>query len=628
MKNTSAKQKKIIGFGLLLLIFIAIIYAGTLFVSGTDKATDEEVISSASVLARIPLSRHELDYMEEHPTIVVAADASWRPLEYVNDETGQYDGVIAEILERLEYYTGFEVKYKVMDSYAKALEEVQKGDADMVSGLANSQEMADEYNVNLSDPFLLINSAVVSKGALADLYQGNETKKIAVVDGDFANAEIEATINKAELVMCSSNEECLNKVKQNEVDMAIIASYCAEYYMSIPKYSSLKSNTVSSFGWELAFGVNKDVDPVLIGILNRAIAKMGELDLNEAVYHGIVNASYDNDWMIFVYKHPIFVIGGILGIVFLVGILLFSLYMARRRGNLRSIEDGMRLKLALERTHLCIWEIDLTTAKVTKINNEHEKHGFYELRDNIPESAIEKGYIHPDDVHLVREAMQKVVNGEQNVRGCWRVRELDVSGKDTVYWWEQVLFRLVYDERGRHIKTIGVSENVTREKNAQRDSLTLVYNRSSFEEKASRVLNERRNANLQCAFLILDLDGFKQINDTYGHDMGDRVLISIGATLNKTFRSTDIVGRLGGDEFTVFMTSICKQEDAATKAKELVENIGMVQERDGFPFPISCSVGVVVATKGEEELQALYKKADTALYEAKHAGKNQYKLYE
>lgn len=610
----------------LTVVFVTVAAFATTFAE-TTKGTVGEPTSSASLSRRVELTEEEKAYLKTNPVIVVAADASWRPLEYKDMETGKYAGIIAEVLERLGRYTGFKIEYKIMPNYRAAIKAVQSGESDILSGLAYDNLMADEFYVHLTKPYIKVNSAVVTKDGGAALYNGSQKKTIAVVDEDYANTKIEKTIVGAKLVKCASNEECLQLVEEGKVDMAIVASYSAEYFMSIPKYSNLKSHTISDFSWDMAFGVNKNADPRLISILNKGIDKMAGLDLNEAIYDGVIKAAYSNDWMILVYKHPLAIIAIMLVIFGIIGALFYALQKNKQKESLRRIEDGTRLKLALERTHLCIWELDLEKHRITNIENPKEKHGFGNLRDGIPEKIIAEGYVHPDDVPLVREVLDKVNRGEQDVQGCWRIKDLDSKSKDTIYWWEQVLFHIITDSKGRPVKAIGVSEDVTKEKNAQRDSLTLVYNRNSFEQMASRVLNERRNAYLKCAFVILDLDGFKQINDTYGHGMGDRVLISVGAALNKTFRSSDIVGRLGGDEFTVFMTAISKSSDAEVKAKELVENIAKLQEREGFPFPISCSVGIVVATKGQDELAVLYKKADTALYEAKHAGKNQYKMY-
>ncbi|MDD4371762.1 MAG: diguanylate cyclase [Anaerostipes sp.] len=620
-KHLGTKQIIIIVFATILL-FMAGVSTGRL--SAVAKPVEE----NAGYKEQVSLTDKEKAYQKKHPTIVVAADASWRPLEYTSDENGQYAGVIAQILGRLGNYTGFKIEYMVKDSYAAALKAVQSGEADVISGLAYDKNMAKEYSVNLSNPYLMINSAIVSKGDVSGLYNSRKSKKIAVVDGDYANAEIQKDIKNVKLVKCSSNEECLQKVKDNQVDMAIVASYCAEYYMSVPKYSALKSHTITDFSWQLAFGISTKENPMLVQILNKGIDKMGHLDMNEAVYEGVVNATYDNNLMLFVYRHPILVISVVLGIVLMIAVLLLVIFVEKKKEHMRQVEDGTRLKMALERTHLCIWEIDLANGQIGKIDNEQEPHGFYDLREGIPESAIKQGYVHPDDISVVREAIRKIQTGETNVQGCWRIKQNIDDENSSTYWWEQVRFRVVFDEKNRPIKAIGVSEDITKEKDAQWDSLTAVYNRSSFERKANIVLNERRNAHLQCAFLILDLDGFKKINDTYGHGMGDRVLISVGATLNKIFRTTDIVGRLGGDEFTIFMTSIRKKEDVVLKAEEVVENIGKLREKEGFPFFISCSLGVVVGTKGQEELAVLYKKADTALYKAKHEGKNCFKIYQ
>ena len=576
--------------------------------------------------SRVVLTEEEQQYLEEHPTIVVAADTSWIPLEYVKD--GEYSGVIAEVAGKLEDYTGFKIEYVLKDSYGEALKAVQDGEADVITGVAYDETVAAEYKVHLTDPYLTINSSVVSKKDMSGLYNPSEYKRIAVVAGDYANAEIRDSIQSSELIECASNAECLDLVKKDKVDLAIIASYCAEYYMSTPRYSALKSYTIPDFEWNQAVGVGIGEDPRMLAIINKGIDKITMLDMNEAVYDGLVGATYDNELLMFVYKHPILVIGMVLAVVLVVGTLVGRILVIQKREQMRKLEDGARLKLALERTNLCIWELDIRTHNITQIDNEHEKHGFCDLRENIPISVIEHGYLHPDDVQLVRDVLEKVNRGEQDVQGCWRIREVNDQTKEDKYWWEQVLFHIVYDEKNRPIKAIGVSENVTKEKEAQHDSLTSVYNRSNFEQKANLVLNERRASYEECAYMILDLDSFKQINDTYGHGMGDRVLVSVGAVLKKTFRESDILGRMGGDEFTIFMTSIRTKEDALKKAQNLVENICDIQKTEGYPFQISCSVGVVVSQRGQEKLADLYKKADTALYEAKRQGKNQFRIYE
>lgn len=618
------KRQRNINGVISIVLTVSLLIAAVPVSAAVDKGTDDGDMFLESTVA---LTKEEQKYLQEHPVAIMAADASWCPLEYLDDE-GQYAGVIAEITKKIEGYTGLRLEYKVMGSYAEALAAVQAGEADLISGIANDETSAAEYHMILSDPYLTINSAVISKNELTNLYQGTEHKKIAVVADDYSNADIETRIANAELVECSSNEACLEMVYSKKADMAIIASYCAEHYLSIPKYSKLDHHTLPDFNWEQSFGVSEEADPLLVSILNKGIHAISQVDLNEAVYDGITKAEYENILMELVYEHPLLVLFVGFATILLIAVLLFIVYRSKKAEQMRKLQDGTRLRLALERTHLCIWEYDIATRRILQLDNGQEKHGFHELRENIPESVIEKDYIHPEDIKEVRAVMERVQNGEQDVQGCWRVREDAPDQTGTDYWWEQVLFHIVHDEHGRAVSAIGVSEDVTEEKNAQRDALTLVYNRSSFEQKAKKVLDERRNSYMQCAFLILDLDGFKQINDTYGHGTGDKVLIAVGATLNRCFRATDIIGRLGGDEFTVFLTSIRQKEDMMKKASELVENIGKLQEEEGFPFPVSCSVGVAPGVKGKDDLPIMYKKADLALYEAKNAGKNRYQIYE
>ena len=628
MKNkffVLCKHLSYVFFSILLLIVLLLNAA---FAQGNSGGEKLDGAANIPAVEKVVLTPEEAEFLKSHPTLTVAVDASWRPIEYVDKNTNKYMGVIPEVLTKVGQYTGFKVEYLIMNSYSEALEAVQSGKADMVSGLANDQAMADEYQVSLSAPYITINSAIVSKGNSQGLYQEISKKKIAVVAGDYANPLIQKKIPNVELMECSSSEECLDKVNDDSVDLAIIAAYCAEYYIRVPKYSELSSYTIADFSWNQSFGVSNTRDKLLTAILNKGIHKLTDWDINQAVYQGVMGATYENEWQLFIYRHHVGVIAGILIIVLIIGILLAIISKIKRKADMRKIADGARLSLALSRTKLCIWEIDLITKKIIKIDNENEKHGFYNFRDNIPDSVVAAGYIHPEDLPVFKEVMNKVFKGEQDIVGSWRVKEMPGTGDATTFWWEQVHFHIIFDNKQKPIRAIGISEDVTKEKLAQRDSLTSVYNRKSFEQQANFILKERRNAYLQCAFLILDLDGFKSINDNYGHAIGDKVLMDVGATLTKTFRSSDIVGRLGGDEFIVFMTSISAKENAVKKAAELVENVRNISQEKNYPFAISCSVGAVVAERGKDDFAKLYKNADDALYEAKHAGKNQFKFYE
>lgn len=154
------------------------------------------------------------------------------------------------------------------------------------------------------------------------------------------------------------------------------------------------------------------------------------------------------------------------------------------------------------------------------------------------------------------------------------------------------------------------------------DYLTGLRNRISTEKDITEILTNSKKISVM---MIIDLDDFKSINDTYGHKGGDKVLQSVAVAMRSCFRKDDYVSRIGGDEFTVFLTNIPSENFAIDKAKLLISKINEIELKKGN-F-VGCSVGLAFSTT-DKSYDQLFKKADTALYEAKSAGKNIYKVYE
>ena len=159
----------------------------------------------------------------------------------------------------------------------------------------------------------------------------------------------------------------------------------------------------------------------------------------------------------------------------------------------------------------------------------------------------------------------------------------------------------------------------------QKDPLTGLYNRSAFIELAALQLKKCRQMGRRPALGILDLDHFKAINDTFGHQAGDQVIVDVAAILQKTLRDTDIVGRLGGDEYIFLLTDIGNETIASTVLERLlvrVTQLGCDKE-----MPLHCSVGLIVALENQDTFDNLYHKADIALYNAKNTGRNRYVFF-
>jgi len=161
---------------------------------------------------------------------------------------------------------------------------------------------------------------------------------------------------------------------------------------------------------------------------------------------------------------------------------------------------------------------------------------------------------------------------------------------------------------------------------AHHDSLTGLTNRQLFFESLDRSLAWARSNSQILALLFLDLDGFKQINDTLGHDIGDLLLKEVARRLTGCLRGSDTVARLGGDEFTVILPGIKNQSIAAKVAEKILATITQEFELDGHTVRVTASIGISLYPLHAEEMDALVKNADSAMYRAKQLGKNQYQF--
>lgn len=158
---------------------------------------------------------------------------------------------------------------------------------------------------------------------------------------------------------------------------------------------------------------------------------------------------------------------------------------------------------------------------------------------------------------------------------------------------------------------------------AELDRMTKVFNRETAMERIRQIISEE--GEIGHSLYMLDVDNFKVLNDTLGHQTGDEFLIRLSRELKKAVRESDIIGRIGGDEFFIFLKGISELTQVTAKASQMLSVISEVAE--GFlPGTLTCSIGISRYPENGTDLDTLYANADEALYEAKHAGKNCFRL--
>src|SRR5450830_130618 len=178
--------------------------------------------------------------------------------------------------------------------------------------------------------------------------------------------------------------------------------------------------------------------------------------------------------------------------------------------------------------------------------------------------------------------------------------------------------RLLYKQLEHYSRTL--------ESLALHDPLTGLPNRRLLMDRLSLAIAHARRNKGNVAVMYLDLDGFKQINDTLGHDAGDTLLSLVAARLVGTVRQVDTVARVGGDEFVIVLSELSHGKDVAELVSKVIEAVSQPYSIQGHGMNLTVSVGVSVYPTHGENVEALMKNADMALYEAKRSGKNDYRI--
>ena len=163
---------------------------------------------------------------------------------------------------------------------------------------------------------------------------------------------------------------------------------------------------------------------------------------------------------------------------------------------------------------------------------------------------------------------------------------------------------------------------------AHHDSLTGLPNRYTFDEKLNAMRQHARDAGCQLSLLFIDLDGFKNVNDTLGHEAGDELLRQIAQVLNSNLENGDFCARFGGDEFAVIHMSADAHRSAQTLAETLIAAISAGQTIAGHQVYVGASVGISLFSGGDNDVSALLKQADLAMYRAKAEGRGFYRIFE
>lgn len=300
----------------------------------------------------------------------------------------------------------------------------------------------------------------------------------------------------------------------------------------------------------------------------------------------------------------------------------------------KNVEEELRLQA--ERLHILSAAegeriIDYnakTDVLMIKSTGEYDSHGEIIISGYMENSIGDT--IFSEDKSKVKEIMESLLKSPKHDMFDFRTNRFDDD-----YCWHQVNLTSLLGTEGYVTRIVGRMINIHEKKlkeldlviRAEKDALTGLYNKgATLQLIGDAIATEEDDA--VSALMIVDLDSFKEVNDTLGHAVGDKVLIDAAEALSNIFKGGDIVGRIGGDEFVVYMRNLNTVSSADILASKVVKKLDFKLPTESGVINVTCSIGIAIFPYHGKTYDDLFIKADKALYTTKGNGKHGYRIYD
>ncbi|HHY13146.1 MAG TPA: GGDEF domain-containing protein, partial [Thermoanaerobacterales bacterium] len=535
-------------------------------------------------------TQEELDYITNADVIRAASIDGGAPLHYI-DSKGQENGIAIRVLDAIAEMTGLNIEYKLYDSIDEAL----NSDADIFFGATRNYAPP---NMILSKPYLKSETILYINSALDP--KNLEEKIFTSIKG----GKLPKGIKEENTVYFNNREDCLDAVEYGQADYGYGNAYSVAFYILQNGYKNIVTIPKKQESREYCIGLQKE-DEILLSIINKSIDSIDDIQMQTLILDVASQIERKITFPMVMETYG----GEIFGITLtIIAILLFGGIRCSRKNRELDMQNK-RHEILSQISNECIYEYYVKddylkmSDKCAKLfgNTETLKEINKAIKDVLDDDCVSsKGLAENKTIELTFE------NGEigtfKMINSCIKDKKSNI---------ESIIGKL-----------IDVSEEVAEKEKliikSQLDGMTGVYNAITTRKLIEEHL-KNKEYDIRDAFILLDCDNFKNINDTFGHLAGDKVLKHVGLSLKNIFRKTDIIGRVGGDEFCVYVRDIPSIDFIKNRCEKINQ---MINCQVFNKINVTVSIGVVLV-KGEKTYESVFHKADIALYEAKQIGEAQ-----
>ncbi|WP_133174779.1 diguanylate cyclase [Arcobacter caeni] len=588
------------------------------------------------------LTQNEKDWLSSHPIIKVGVDKDYAPYEWL--ENNEYKGVVIEYLRLIEKVIGIKFQIVTNKSWDEIINLAKDGKIDMITSITNTPERNKYLNFTQyyrSSPVIIIDNG--KNSFIAGLKYLNN-KKVSVEKSYFMEELLENNYPNIKLEVVNSTKEALELTNIGKVDAYVGDVGLADNIIKKYNFSNLRFSGQTEYFSNQGFAVTKN-NVELLSILNKAVKSLPEDEIQKMFNYWLnVDRGIDVKTIIFY----------ALGTLFILLVVIYWIYRLRSEITQRKIvenklkESETLYRQLTEDINDVIWKIN-TNFIITYISPSDERFRGYKASEVIGKSVFE--LFTDESIFIIKkEIKERLESLEKGIRLSPFTIELQHKCKDGSIIWGEILSKQEMDIEGNIIGYHGVTREITKRKELQekieqlayRDSLTKLPNRRSLNDKMSFIMSKSERSQKYCALVFIDLDNFKPLNDTYGHNVGDLLLIEVANRLKNSIRKLDVVARLGGDEFVIVFDEFDENKDISKEnIFKVVEKIRIYlsqayefniinEKKENIDIKHYCTASIGVCMFKGEQISSLniFRCADSAMYEAKESGRNTIKFYE
>jgi len=589
------------------------------------------LLSSLSVALPKPslaleLNEDEAKWLINHPIVTFTGDPNWLPYEAF-DKNGQYIGIVSEHLKLIAETTGIQFLMSPSKTWTESTEKAKNGLVDIISETDDSDLKTHLTFTNsyLSNPIVITmrnsENHVENLSLISD-------KKIALIKDYGYASKIRRQYPEIQFITVDDIQNGLISVSTGEVDALLCTLSLCSYTISELALNNVRIVGRTSFDTKLALGIQKDL-PELVSILNKAIDKISPIEQQAILDPWIKQKFIPRTDYALVYKIAIFAF--ILIIIFALWNRRLSKEIVLRiqtENELKSAEETLRLshqRLSLHHEQNPLAVIEWNTNFESVYWNKSAERIFGFKKEEVYNRHITKNILPESAKETVERVWEELLSNNGGKRST--NENITKDGRLILCEWYNTP---LVDKDGNVIGVTSLVDDVTQKKisedtiwkQANFDELTGLPNRNMLYDRLGHEIVNSKRTKLPIALLLLDLDGFKEVNDTLGHDVGDVLLQQAAARINECVRKSDTVARLGGDEFTIILPELHDNHHIHIIADNIIHKLAEEFHIDEEAIHISASLGITLFPHDAENIEGLIKNADQAMYEAKKKGRN------